>query len=513
MALQAPTYGAGASLPPHYTQDEEDAPLIPKDLTDGKFTPHARYNDVWASVLFALNSFAFIGLNVYSLKSYANNLANPFIPLEDGTQVATNAFAVSHSLTILAISSIIVSFALSFGYFVFIQRQTAFLVKASFIFSIGFTIANGILQIMSGNILWGGLFLLSGVIVMFMWKFWASRMPFAVLLLQTVTSVTRKYPATLAVAFTGLFTQIAWSSLWIFSLAVNYSVFQRNSNCRIEETPEGKGKLVCDNNQLYFVMIYLHFVMFWNTEIIKNIVHVTISGVFGVYYFFEGSAAGAPSSPTLSSAKRALTTSFGSICFGSLLIALIQTLRYVLENLKNDSDEGIGAFLALCAQCLLGCLEGLFEIFNKFAFTQVAIYGKPFVQAAHDTWQLIKDRGVNAIVNDSLVGSVLGMGTLSVALINGLYGYLFIKLVQPTFYDKEDEPIVIFIVIFIELILGAVMMSVPNNVIDSGITTTFVALAEDPQTLYNTKPELYHAISEAYPDVVTSVHGERVIHH
>ncbi|KAF9999492.1 putative choline transporter, neither null mutation nor overexpression affects choline transport [Entomortierella chlamydospora] len=512
MAMHAPNYGAGTSLPPRYTQEEENAPLIPKDLTQGKFTSEARCNDVWASVLFAFNAVAFAGLNFYSFKSYANNLANPFTVLEDGSTVATNAFAVDHSLAFLALTSVAITFGLSFAYFVLIQRQTAFLVKFSFIFSIFFTIALGIIQIMSGSIFWGVLCLASGIIVLFLYKYWAARMPFSVLLLQTVTSVTRKYPATLAVAFSGLFVQIAWSSLWIFSLAINYSVFQRISNCRVEETSDGKSKVVCDNNQLYLVMIYLNFVMFWNTEVIKNVVHVTISGVFGVYYFFEGSAAGAPSSPTLASAKRALSTSFGSICFGSLLIAILQTLRYILNSLKSDSDDSLMAFLSMCADCLLGILQGLFEIFNKFAFTQVAIYGKPFVRAAKDTWAMIKDRGVDAIVNDNLVGNVLGMGSLSVALLSGFYGYLFIKVVQPNFYNKEDESIVVFAVIVVEMILGAVMMSVPNGVIDSGVTTTFVALAEDPQTLYRTKPELYHAIAESYPDVTRNVRGEHVIH-
>ncbi|KAG0267595.1 putative choline transporter, neither null mutation nor overexpression affects choline transport [Mortierella polycephala] len=513
--MEPPNYGGPSSggpihLPPDYAH--EDAPLIPKSNTEGKFTAEARYNDVWASLLFVANAAAFIGLNVYSFKNYANNLLNPYTTLEDGTAIATNAFAVDYSLSILFLSSIALSCGLAFSYFVLIQRKTAFLVKFSFLFSVFVMIGLALVQIMSGSLFWGGLMMMGGLLVLFLYKYWAARMPFAVLLLQTVTSVTRKYPGTLAIAFTGLFIQIAWSAFWIFSLAVNFSVFERKSNCRIQDGDDGKGKLVCDNNQLYMVMIYLNFVMFWNTEVIKNVVHVTVAGVFGVYYFFEGSAAGAPASPTLGSAKRAVTTSFGSICFGSLLIALLQTLRYVLNSMRSDSNDGLMAFLAMCASCILSCLEGLFEIFNKFAFTQVAMYGKPFTKAARDTWEMIKDRGVDAIINDSLVGNVLGMGTLLVAVLSGLYGYLFIKIVQPSFYDEKDETLVIIVIVVLEMILGAVMMSVPNNVLDSGVATTFVALAEDPQTLYRTKPELYHAIAETYPNITRNVRGEQVYH-
>lgn len=174
--------------------------MIPKDQTQGKFSTEARYNDVWATVLFLFNIGGFTALNVYSFKSYADNLANPYTVLDDGTRVATNAFAVDHALSILVLSSIAFTFALSFGYFILIQRKTAFLVKFSFFFNIFLTVGMGILQIMSGNIFWGGLFLVSGILVLFFYKIWAKRMPFSILLLQTVTSVTRKYPGTLAVS-------------------------------------------------------------------------------------------------------------------------------------------------------------------------------------------------------------------------------------------------------------------------------------------------------------------------
>ncbi|KAF9933491.1 putative choline transporter, neither null mutation nor overexpression affects choline transport [Linnemannia zychae] len=508
--MEAPDYGYnnGASSsfnqPPNYTQHENE-PLIPKASTDGKFTPDASYKDVWATVLFVGNLFGYFGLTYYSAKHLINN---PLTVLEDGTTVSTNAFFADHSFIILALSSLAFTFSLSYGYFILIQRYTSALVKISWFFSVFFTIAIGVLQIMSGSLFFGIISVAVGVLVLFLYKYWASRMDLAVLILETVTTVTRKYPATLAVAFSGLVLQIIWCAIWIFGLVLNYSYFQTVSNCRPVDS-----KVVCDNNTLYIVMVYINFVMFWNTEVIKNVIHVTISGVFGVYYFFEGSAAGAPASPTLGSAKRALTTSFGSICFGSLLIALLQTLRYILDSLRSDSDNGIQAFLAMCASCLLSMLEGLFEIFNKFAYTQVAMYGKSFIHAAKDTWQLIKDRGIEALINDSLVGNVLGMGTLAVALLSGFFGYIYVSIVQPNFYENQDKNFVMFAVIFVEMILGVAMMSIPNNVIDSGVTTTFVALAEDPQTLLDTKPDLYHAIASKYPEINLNVRGQAVYHH
>lgn len=83
--------------------------------------------------------------------------------------------------------------------------------------------------------------------------------------------------------------------------------------------------------------------------------------------------------PTAASAKRALTTSFGPICFGSLVIALIQTVRALLRMAAQQSaDDGnlAGALCAACAECCLSFIEGLIQYFNKWAFVQVAVYGK-----------------------------------------------------------------------------------------------------------------------------------------
>lgn len=200
--MDPPNYGrdngapSSFNQPPTYIQQEEHAPLIPKTNTDGKFTPDASYKDVWATVLFIGNIFGYFGLTYYSAKHFVNN---PFTVLEDGTSVPTNAFLADHAFTILALTSLAFTFSLSYGYFFLIQRYTAALVKISWFFSIFFTIAIGVLQILGGSF-WGIFPIAVGVLCLFLYKYWASRMAFAVLVLETVTSVTRKYPATLAVS-------------------------------------------------------------------------------------------------------------------------------------------------------------------------------------------------------------------------------------------------------------------------------------------------------------------------
>ena len=54
-------------------------------------------------------------------------------------------------------------------------------------------------------------------------------------------------------------------------------------------------------------------------------------------------------------------------------MAIIQTLGSMLESARNDnSNDGCAAFVLCLVDCLLQCLQGMLEYFNKFAY----IYGE-----------------------------------------------------------------------------------------------------------------------------------------
>ena len=63
-----------------------------------------------------------------------------------------------------------------------------------------------------------------------------------------------------------------------------------------------------------------------------------------------------------------MTTSFGSICFGSLLVAILQALRAVAQSAKENGDAQI---FACIAECILGILASILEYFNKVRIQHV----------------------------------------------------------------------------------------------------------------------------------------------
>jgi len=348
-------------------------------------------------------------------------------------------------------------------------------------------------------------FLIFSVFYAACWFWWKSRIPFATVMLETVIDVTRRYMGTFWLAFGGLLVQTLYTVWWAFTVVGAYSVFYPQA-CQQTGSGNSGSSSQCSQTSLNLVIIFLIFSFYWTSQVIDNTVHVAVAGVFAHFYFIESAPSGerppATGSPTLGSLKRAMTTSFGSICFGSLIIALIQTTRALLRAVAQDSDNGFAAFCAMCVECILGLIEGLVEYFNYYAYTQVAIYGKSFCQAAKDTWTLIKDRGVDAIINDNLIGNVLAMGAILIGMLTALFGFLFLTITSPSYNaDGSFTPVVVLLA----FIVGLQMMWTVSSVIRSGVATTFVALAEDPQALARTKPELFEKIRQTYPGVVWGV--------
>lgn len=82
-------------------------------------------------------------------------------------------------------------------------------------------------------------------------------------------------------------------------------------------------------------------------------------------FYFAGYApdeCGCCSSAVNSSFIRTMTTSFGSICFGSFLVAILQALRALANSARENGDAQI---FACIAECILACLASILEYFNK----------------------------------------------------------------------------------------------------------------------------------------------------
>ncbi|CAG8720595.1 26169_t:CDS:2 [Gigaspora margarita] len=389
-----------------------------------KWNPKPKYQDLWAILLFLAHLVGFVILSYFGLKFLISQRA-----LE-----RNDSFFRPEIIPPFIISGVI-GLILSVAYMFFMQRFPLPLIKVTLYLSIAmYFVAALVFFFFARSFILAIIFVVFGILYLIAAFSWRNRIPFAAVMLETVVSITRKYYGIVVMGFIGLVIQVGWSVLWILSLIGAF---------------------------------------YWTSQVIKTIVHVTASGVYATYYFLEGTTQGTGTTPTLSSFKRATTTSIGSICFGSLIIALLNTARAVLRTFA-DSDDGACGFLACCIACLLAWIESL-------------------------------DRGVEAIINDDLIGNVLTMGSLLIGVLCGLLGFLYINyFLKPLLTDQNNTTLIIIFVI-ICFAIGFMMCVVITDAISSGVSTTFVALAEDPDALRRTKPVLFEKIRQQWPRVVQGI--------
>jgi hypothetical protein len=182
-----------------------------------------------------------------------------------------------------------------------------------------------------------------------------SRIAFASSTLVTSITAVKQNLGLAFFAYSNLIITFLWCIWWsVGFVATSYVI----SNCNAEGYCEGSM-----NGGLIFLFLVSFF---WTAQVIKNVVHVTTAGTVATWWLIPHEASGCCSQAVRDSYWRSVTTSFGSICLGSLIVALIQAAREMLKSMRDQNDS-----LLLCiADCLIGCLERLAEYFNKVRFDE-----------------------------------------------------------------------------------------------------------------------------------------------
>lgn len=109
---------------------------------------------------------------------------------------------------------------------------------------------------------------------------------------------------------------------------------------------------------------------------------------------------------------------------------------------------------------------------------------------------MIKQRGIDALVNECLIGPVLTMGATFVGYACALLAYLYLRFTDPSYNsDGQFTPVVVAFA----FLVGLQVTQIFTTPIGSGIDTIFVAMAWDPQVMMNDHPELWQAMIKVSP--------------
>lgn len=421
--------------------------------------PNKFRDSLWA-ILFLLH-FVPLGLYAYSVQG-DNEEA-------EGGGASINIAAHISWISIVALVSVGLSTFSLEG----MMRNATGLIKFSLVVTVCLWPLFGIYGLMSGQMLLAVLSFVSFAIgICYAYAVW-ERIPYAAANLRTALTAVKFNMGLLLVAYVFMALGIAWITLWSAGFG---------SSLQTESYPT----LFCFLLSLY-----------WVQQVLQYTVHVIVAGVVATWWFAPMEAASCFSSALQDSTIRALTYSFGSICFGAFIVAFIRALRVTLEQARRNEDAGI---LVCLIECILRCIEDFVDYFNEWAYVYVGIYGFSYLDAGREVLNLFHSKGWSVIITDNLVDRVLVVMSLLIGLVGGLVA-MFVGKSAMSDEGVEQASLVAFMFGFL---LSFLCSTTALGIIGGAVNTVLVLYCEAPAEFERNHPELSGemrgAWAAAWPD-------------
>lgn len=191
----------------------------------------------------------------------------------------------------------------------------------------------------------------------------------------------------------------------------------------------------------YILVLHLCnlFVFLWLVNFTIALGQCTLAGAFASYYWALRKPTDIPACPLYSSFSRAIRYHTGSLAFGSLILAVVQLVRIVLEYLDHNlkgSQNAFARFMLCCLKCCFWCLEHFIKFINRNAYIMIAIYGKNFCTSSKDAFFLLMRNVIRVAVLDKVTDFLLFLGKLLISGSAGVLAFFFFTRKIPVIQEE-----------------------------------------------------------------------------
>jgi hypothetical protein len=433
--------------------------------------------------LFILNTAAFITVSSYFGSKHSG--------ATDGTgglwSIASVLGESAKASALSAGSGIATALLLAMGAAAATLRAPVLVATVSLCICIGICMGLSVMAALWGMDPLASIFAVFGALV-FGWTLYRFRQykEYAAALIGGSRAVMEAHGGTRAAGFVGSLASATWTAGWIAAvLAVGHGVTA----------------LGVSEGGAFALGVWSIFTLYWVAEVIKGTVLVTIAGATGSWFYATDAVPAR--SPTASAAYRALTLSFGSVCLGSLIIAILQTLRRLLNGLRHARGRNIVVLiLALVASCILGLIEAVLRLFNKYVFVHVAIYGDTYLESARKTKELFGTHGFEMVMQSNVVVSIMtAVLFVSCAASTVVTYFLFGAIHHAETEATAATPILLAMAV---LICTVFIVDGAFAAIDGGSCALLVLFFRDRAVCASRRPELYALLVSAEERVETA---------
>eukprot|EP00042_Codosiga_hollandica_P038317 m.310906 g.310906 ORF g.310906 m.310906 type:complete len:640 (+) comp55359_c0_seq1:214-2133(+) len=228
------------------------------------------------------------------------------------------------------------------------------------------------------------------------------------------------------------------------------------------------------NVQMVYVQAYHIFGFFWASQFLLAFQEMLVAGVAASYYFTRDKSIASPH--LISSYWRTIRYHLGTIAFGSLIIAIIKMIRFVLSYIQKKTAKGgkIVKFILCCVQCCLWCFEKCMKFLNRNAYIETAIFGYSFCNAARHAFMILLRNILRVAAVNSIGSFVLFLGKLIICACSVMMAFVWFERVS---YELHYPIAPLIIVGVFAYVIASIFLDVYAMVID----TLLVCFCEDQE--------------------------------
>merc|ERR1712187_658730 len=212
---------------------------------------------------------------------------------------------------------------------------------------------------------------------------------------------------------------------------------------------------------------YSFFSFLWNNAFLVACGQCTIAGAVGIWFFTKNSEK-RNVRKVRTSMWNVIRYHCGSLAFGSLILAIVQFIRFFMQYLEKQAQAQKNKF-AECAfriiKWVLYCFEKCIKFINRNAYIQVALLGTNFCTSAKVAFELIWRNFVRFSSTAALGVITAFIGYTFITLATTISGYFILKALHP-----EANPVVPLIAYgVIGYVVGRLYMSVFSLSVDTAL--------------------------------------------
>jgi len=171
------------------------------------------------------------------------------------------------------------------------------------------------------------------------------------------------------------------------------------------------------SDNVRWALLYYIFIFYWTSQFIVAMGQLVVAISCSSWYFDRNK--GFSNSKVVQALRHAFWYHTGSAAFGSLIIAIIKTIRAIIMYLQKkakDSGNKVAQVVLCCIQCCLWCVEKCMKFLNKNAYIQIAIHSYSFCKAAKEAFFLILRNAGRLLALGVVSEIVLVLGKLIITL-------------------------------------------------------------------------------------------------